>query len=320
MASILIVDDELPIRTLLEAMLEQEGHVTVSVGSGEDALAQVARQPPDLILLDLMMPGMSGCDVAKILKAHGATANIPLVMVSARADGAARMAALEAGAESFLMKPLDQDDLCLRVRNLLRLKAYGDSERQAAEQRLHHLAHYDPLTGLPNRTLFCETLTKVVGLASEAGWTVAVLFVDLDRFKEVNDTHGHMTGDRVLEVFGDSVRDMLRNGDLVGRPGGEEFAVAMPGASAGTAYVVAERIRIAFSERCRRLGTPRLNPTVSAGVSTAHPRSTLDTMFASADRALYRAKQLGRDRIEMDDRRRPAELQDAEPPVAMQVA
>jgi diguanylate cyclase (GGDEF)-like protein len=113
---------------------------------------------------------------------------------------------------------------------------------------------------------------------------------------------------------------MLRAGDLVGRPGGEEFAVAMPGASAGTAYVVAERIRIAFSERSRRLGTLRLNPTVSAGVTTAHPHSTLDAMFASADRALYRAKQLGRDRIEMDDHRSPPEPQDSEPAVAMQVA
>lgn len=128
-ARILIVDDEPPIRTLLEAMLEQEGNVTVSVGSGEDALAEVAREPPDLILLDVMMPGMSGCDVAKILKADGTTAHIPLVMVTARTDAAGRMAALEAGAEGFLTKPLDQADLWLRIRNLLRLKSYGDSQQ-----------------------------------------------------------------------------------------------------------------------------------------------------------------------------------------------
>ena len=172
--TILIVDDEpRNCRTLLEALLHAEGYVTVSVGSGEDALAEVARQAPDLILLDLMIRGRDGYEVAKVLKADRATANIPVVMLTAQADTAARLVGLEAGADDSLTKPIDQAELWLRVRNLLRLKTYGDflenhraildAERQAAEQRLHHLAHYDPLTGLPNRTLFYETLDEGPG-------------------------------------------------------------------------------------------------------------------------------------------------------------
>jgi diguanylate cyclase (GGDEF)-like protein len=193
-------------------------------------------------------------------------------------------------------------------------------DRERGELRQKILASIDELTGVASRRAFFDEAEQLLASCQEEDLPFSLIVFDLDRFKEINDTHGHMTGDLVLEVFGDSVREALRAGDLVGRPGGEEFAVAMPGASAGTAYVMAERIRISFAERCRRLGTLRLSPTVSAGVTTAHPKSTLDTMFATADRALYRAKQLGRDRIEMDDRRWPAEPQASEPMVAMQVA
>ena len=193
-------------------------------------------------------------------------------------------------------------------------------DRERSELRQKILASVDELTGVASRRAFFDEAERLLASCQTEDLPFSLIVFDLDRFKEVNDTHGHMTGDRVLEIFGDSVRDMLRAGDLVGRPGGEEFAVAMPGASAGTAYVVAERIRIAFSERCRRFGTLRLNPTVSAGITAAHPRSTLDAMFASADRALYRAKQLGRDRIEMDDHRPAAELQHSEPDLAVRVA
>jgi CheY-like chemotaxis protein len=125
MARILIVDDAPRNCILFEALMEAEGYVALSVGSGEEALAHVARQRPDLILLDVMMPDMSGYDVAKILKADPATADIPLIMVTARVEPGARLAALESGADHFLTKPVDQAELALTVHNLLRLKAYG---------------------------------------------------------------------------------------------------------------------------------------------------------------------------------------------------
>ena len=125
-ARVLIVDDELRNRELLEVMLAPEGFLLQTASSGEEALALVAREPPDLILLDIMMPGMDGCQVASTLKGDPATKNIPIIMITAVDDRHIRMLALSAGAEDFLTKPVNRTELCLRVRNLLRLKAYAD--------------------------------------------------------------------------------------------------------------------------------------------------------------------------------------------------
>ncbi|MDB5884313.1 MAG: hypothetical protein JWR74_484, partial [Polaromonas sp.] len=125
-ATILIVDDEVQNLKLLEVLLYPEGYVTLSAASGEEALAVIAQQAPDLILLDVMMPGMDGYEVATRLKANPATANIPIIMITALADRSARLTGLHAGAEEFLTKPVDRAELWLRVRNLLRLKEYGD--------------------------------------------------------------------------------------------------------------------------------------------------------------------------------------------------
>ncbi|MDB4927833.1 MAG: hypothetical protein JWM10_317, partial [Myxococcaceae bacterium] len=130
---ILIVDDERLNRELLEVMLAREGCEVSSAESGEDALAQVARRPPDLILLDVMMPGMDGYEVARRLKRDAATRNIPVIILSALDDRPARLRGLNAGAEDFLSKPVDHAELCMRVRNLLRLKAFGDFHDQYIE-------------------------------------------------------------------------------------------------------------------------------------------------------------------------------------------
>jgi diguanylate cyclase (GGDEF)-like protein len=125
---------------------------------------------------------------------------------------------------------------------------------------------------------------------------------DLDRFKQVNDTYGHATGDEILRIFSHSARQTLRNDDLIGRIGGEEFGVALRGLSEGAAYVIADRIRIAFSRAAE--DSRGISATVSAGVSSAHLDSTLDSLISSADNALYRAKAKGRDRIEIAERER----------------
>jgi CheY-like chemotaxis protein len=125
-ASILIVDDESANRRLLRALLGPEGYVTRTAGSGEEALASIADDPPDLILLDVMMPGLDGRQVARAIKANPANRNIPIIMVTAQSDREARLTALDAGAEEFLTKPVDRAELWLRVRNLLRLKELGD--------------------------------------------------------------------------------------------------------------------------------------------------------------------------------------------------
>ncbi|RMT97429.1 hypothetical protein ALP39_00020 [Pseudomonas marginalis pv. marginalis] len=133
-ATLLIVDDEPQVRKLLETLLHHEGYLTQSACCGEEALRLVAQQPPDLILLDIMMPGMDGYEVASQLKGNPATANIPIIMLSALSDSSARVSGLETGAEEFISKPVERVELWLRVRNLLRLKAHGDQLKQHSEQ------------------------------------------------------------------------------------------------------------------------------------------------------------------------------------------
>jgi diguanylate cyclase (GGDEF)-like protein len=164
-------------------------------------------------------------------------------------------------------------------------------------------ATVDSLTGVATRRAFLEAAERLLHNSARDETPLSLIVFDLDSFKSINDTHGHAVGDLALKEFGAATRKVLRSTDLIGRLGGEEFAVALPGSTIGAAYVVAERIRIAFSEACRSLNGKLLNATVSAGVTTAHVRSTLDTLIAAADSALYNAKSEGRNRVEMRERR-----------------
>ena len=425
--TILIVDNDSRNRKLLEAMLKPEGYQTAHAASGEAALASVFAAPPDLILLDVMMPGMNGYEVARRLKQDQLTSNIPIIMVTAQIDRAARLAGLDAGAEDFLTKPVERAELWLRVRNLLRLKSYGDylknhgevleqevrartadlqrfrtamdatadgimlisrrtmcfievnatacsmfgytsaelmqigpaqlgagtldecctaydeliasnganvlvssiltrrdgssfqaevhrqvqqtrsdwvivavvrdiTERKLAESRLHHLAHFDVLTGLPNRALFYETLKNTLQHGQKNGAHIAVLFIDLDHFKNINDTLGHGCGDALLTQFGERLQRCTRQRDTVGRLGGDEFAVilVMPD-DVQVAGVVATKIK-------ESLRTPFLLKghevmiTASIGVALSpDDASDHDALIGYADTAMYRAKLAGRD-------------------------
>ncbi|NWB12753.1 EAL domain-containing response regulator [Pseudomonas sp. G5001] len=167
-ATLLIVDDEIQVRKLLETLLRHEGYQTVSAASGEEALQMVAQRPPDLILLDIMMPGMDGYEVANQLKGNQATANIPIIMLSALSESSARLSGLETGAEEFISKPVERVELWLRVRNLLRLKAHGDrlkNHSQLLEQQLQH--HQNESSRLNVHDLARLDLEKALRLAVE---------------------------------------------------------------------------------------------------------------------------------------------------------
>ena len=165
-------------------------------------------------------------------------------------------------------------------------------------------ARIDPLTGVLNRRAFLETATALLDRHMVNEVPLSLVVFDLDRFKSINDGFGHAAGDRVLEQFGRAARGAIRGSDVVGRPGGEEFAVVLPGSSPGAAFLVAERIRDAFVAGCASLGLDGVKATASAGVATAHPDSTLESLFAAADEALYQSKAGGRNMVTLAERDR----------------
>lgn len=426
-ATILIVDDELANRKLLDALLRVEGYLTLSAASGDEALLLASTQTPDLILLDIMMPGMDGYQLAGLLKSQAQTCDIPIIMISALIDRSARIAGLTAGAEEFLTKPVDRTELWLRVRNLLRLKAYSDllknnnavleeqvrartadlqrfrtamdsvadaifliergamrlfevnatataifghtrlewlalgaaalgqhcidqatarfdamiasgdpceifevdslrkdgtllhaevqltaqragddwimvcvvrdmTLRKAAELRLHQLAHYDTVTGLPNRSQFLETLATTLRQAAKNGVLVSVLWIDLDHFKDVNNSLGHTLGDALLRQLSSRLVQCVRVRDTVGRLSGDEFVMilAVP-ESREAAVMVAKTIRDVLRTPFE-LESHRILVTASIGIAV-YPVDGVNAedLLKFAETAMYQAKQAGRD-------------------------
>ena len=453
-ARILVVDDIAANLRLLEARLNAEYYEVGLAASGPEALARASDWMPDVILLDVMMPGMDGYEVCRRLKGNPATAHIPVVMITALVDPAERVRGLEAGADDFLSKPVDHPTLFARLRALLRMKQVLDAFRVRAEtardlgftpepqpsgnvagseallvtedineaellasvlsgdgiqiqlaadvgtawsmlaegdfdlallslsmeggglrfaSRLraqaptrdlpvlliadadrkaeilrgfdlgandHVLRPVDPnelrararnqirrkryqerlqaelnrslemavtdgLTGLRNRRYITRHLEGLL----RAG-NVALLMLDVDRFKAVNDTFGHASGDMVLKEVAARMRQHLRAVDVVARFGGEEFVVSMAGATEEEALHVAERLRLSLLEAPVVLTPERmLGITASIGVALSRPSDTLDDLTSAADAALYRAKANGRNRVELaqpDDWRRSA--------------
>jgi diguanylate cyclase (GGDEF)-like protein len=180
-------------------------------------------------------------------------------------------------------------------------------------------ARVDYLTGIANRRAFLESANSLISRCRIDDVPLSLAVFDLDRFKAINDSFGHKAGDDMLVVFTETARKMLRPTDMLGRLGGEEFAVVMPAADMNSAYIVAERIRAAFAQASRGDGDRTIAATTSAGVATAWPGQTLDGLMTAADGALYRAKALGRDRVEADESRRPPSKR-AEPVMSARVA
>ena len=318
-ATLLIVDDDEAIRKLLAIMLEDQGYQTLSAPSGEMALAMVARQPPDLILLDAMMPGMDGYQVARHIKANVATANIPIIMLSGLSEQSARLSGLEAGAEEVLSKPVVNDELWLKVRNLLRLKAFGDHQvvhtlmleqqlqkrtidverfrsAMGSDERLLKMANYDPLTGLPNRNLFYTTLQMGLTQAELRGWQLAVCTVDLNDFKSFNDVWGHLIGDQVLAEFCRRLSNCLNVSDTLGRMDGHELALILMIRKGQTGpKQIVDRIREVLREPFR---VQEQDVTLTASIGIAlYPDDGADAerLIKQASTAMNRAKQAGRD-------------------------
>ena len=304
-ARILIVDDHEDNIELLRARLEAWGYRTVCAMDGASALRSVYESPPDLILLDVMMPEIDGIEVARRIKADGSLPFIPIIMQTALDSIEHKVEGLDAGADDYITKPIHFSELQARVRSLLRIKALQEKvanrERELSEMndRLLLISRTDGLTGIANRRHIEERLHEMWEHASRLNEPLSCVMCDIDKFKSVNDTYGHQAGDAVLKQFAEVLTHEAREIDRVGRYGGEEFIVLLPGTVLDAAVTFAERVRSAIEERTFTFEGGSLRRTVSAGVAAwPHPRvHSHEELIKAADSALYVAKETGRNRV-----------------------
>jgi len=295
---VLVVDDVLANRELLAQELEDEDFVVETAASGQECLDKALSWKPDVILLDIQMPEMDGIECCKRLKAAHDTKDIPVVFLTAkRTDKESTVEALRAGGNDFLPKPYTPEILFARVSCQVSISR--------AHAALRRMAMHDDLTGLYSRRHLFTSLPGMVRMGTRSGpKSTGCLVVDIDFFKKINDTLGHLEGDRVLKHVAETILKAVRESDLVSRFGGEEFVVILPNTDLEGAQVLAEKVRAAVEDVCKPT-------TVSVGVAAQalpDPRSPIlsskeqieelmQDLLRVADEALYEAKRQGRNRV-----------------------
>jgi two-component system, cell cycle response regulator len=302
---ILVVDDVPDNVEILDARLSSRGYTVVTAASGEEALERVEEEAPHLILLDVMMPGMDGHEVVRRLKKDPDAPFIPIILVTALTDADDVVQGLESGADDYISKPYNFRELEARVRAMLRIKRLQDEldqknrELELANHRLKKLSITDGLTELFNHRHIHELLHDEFERTLRSGDPLSVAMIDLDRFKHVNDTYGHPTGDVILFETARILRDTAREIDMPGRYGGEEFIVILPGTNEDAAAAFAERVRHAIEGYLFRDGATEVRMTLSSGVASfpANGTDSPESLLKLADAALYQAKEGGRNRV-----------------------
>ncbi len=304
-AHILVVDDHEDNIEVLRARLEAWGFKTSTAMSGSEALKLVDNNPPDLILLDVMMPEISGIEVARLIKGNPNLPFIPIIMQTALDSTENKVEGLEAGADDYITKPIDFAELKARLRSMLRIKrlqeALEERERELVEinEKLRFMSQTDALTGLDNRRHLNDRIEEMFAHAKRLNEPFALVMCDIDKFKSVNDTYGHQVGDEVLKQFAAILKDEAREIDHVGRYGGEEFMLLLPAASIEAAGLFAERVRNRAEHHTFTFPGGTLTRTASFGVSGwPHQKvSECEGLVRTADDALYVAKETGRNRV-----------------------
>ena len=298
---VLAAEDNPLFQSVLRNMLTKWGYEATVAHNGKEAW-QALQSPdaPRLAILDWMMPGMDGVEVCRRVRAEIREPYIYILLLTARTEAQDLVDGMEAGADDYLTKPFNAHELRVRLRAGRRII---DLQEQLllTQAALREQATHDSLTGLRNRLSILETLQIELARAAREVQPIAALMVDLDRFKDVNDTYGHLAGDMVLREAARRMKAAVRCYDAVGRYGGEEFLIVLPGSEGPAARSQAERIRDAIGSE--PFPIPNASPirvTCSIGVSGSRPPGQLDTdsLVREADQALYQAKNTGRDRVE----------------------
>jgi len=293
---VLIAEDDPVSRRLLESTLRQWDFQPVTVADGRAAWDALRSQgAPGLVILDWNMPEMDGVEVCRRLRERKGGDYSYVILLTGRGGKEDILSGMDAGADDYIVKPFDVDELKVRLavaRRILDLQA----DLITARESLREQATHDGLTGLWNRRAILDILDREVARAERESRTVAVIMVDVDHFKHINDTYGHGVGDTVLQQIAKRMSTVARPYDLIGRYGGEEFLIIVPGRGADFANDVAERIRKAVGEEAILTDGVEVRTTISLGLTVASGPKHSDgpKLIQLADQALYEAKRAGR--------------------------
>jgi diguanylate cyclase (GGDEF)-like protein len=297
---ILVADDSAVFRDMLQKMLSAWDYDVTVVSDGREAWEQLQHPGgPRLALLDWMMPGIEGAEICRKVRDSVHDRYVYIILISVRADLKDLVEGMESGADDYVVKPFQMEELRARLRAGQRVLALQDQLVEAREA-LREQATRDALTGLWNRRAIHEILQNEIARSGRSGQPLMVLMADLDGFKPVNDRFGHLVGDAVLRQAAGRMRASVRRYDAVGRYGGEEFLIVLPGCEVSGGLVLAERIREAIGAEVFRVGEIDIRITCSLGGACylAHFIRPADNLVRDADAALYRAKHKGGNRVE----------------------
>jgi diguanylate cyclase (GGDEF)-like protein len=301
-ASILVIDDSAVARELiLDAFRESRLDAILHVArDGSEALAILEQHLVDVILCDLEMPGIDGLGFLDRVNASETLREIPVIILTGHETQEEKILGLERGACDYVTKPFDPGELLARVKVQLKIKSLQDSLRES-NRRLEQLARTDPLTGLANRRRFMMVLEHAVAHSLRTATPLALVMLDIDHFKQINDSYGHQEGDQVLTEVAGLLQPEPGDDILAARYGGEEFALILPEATLDVARRGAERLRRQVEALTFSGLLANLQLTASFGVAALpHPTiTTINQLIRAADDALYRAKHGGRNRVEV---------------------
>ena len=283
---VLIIDDDPRICKYYQMILSEAGMQTMICNKPLEAFQVLSEFRPELIIMDLYMPECRGKELAAVIRQEPAFDSIPIVFLSSEDDLLKQLDVMTIGGDDFLTKPIRPEHLVMAV--------YTRAQRFRS---LRSLMLRDSLTGLLNHTATKEHIAVEIARMRREGKPLALAVIDLDHFKTVNDTYGHAAGDRVLKTLSSLLRQRLRSSDVIGRTGGEEFAVALAGVDAEAAVPIMDDIRIAFSKIRHQHEKGEFTATLSCGIAIFPHYTDLSSLADAADRALYQAKDAGRNKV-----------------------
>jgi diguanylate cyclase (GGDEF)-like protein len=301
---VLVAEDDLMFRAILRNWLESWGYrVTMAVDGARawEILQQAEAEAPQMLILDWMMPGISGLELCRLIRARNTLPYQYILLATAKDAKEDLIEGLDAGADDYLSKPFDRNELRARLRAGRRILTLQQAQTES-RQELEFLATHDGLTGVWNRRAILDLLRREFELAARTDKKIGVMMLDVDHFKRVNDSFGHLAGDEVLKGIASRIQQAIRSYDLAGRYGGEEFLIVLPDCDGQDVRSCAERVRAAVADEPIAAEGAELRVTVSAGIAVLDPRANTEReALSAADAALYDAKRSGRNRVVAND-------------------